>query len=149
MTQRNPELNGMLDYEDEGLDDFLDQNGGETGRSTTVGSTTLQRLLRRNAFQEHIMTPASSENVGNRMESVLSGNVSPVQRLRFGFPTVAKTKEDVGFLHPVGSERKTTTEDNGVHTGENLRETFAETHQSSGSRDGRNDAVSFGGGKPP
>jgi hypothetical protein len=132
------EFNGMLDYDDE---DFLDPKGEDAGRPATIGRTALQRLLRKNSFQEHIMTPLSSGNGEPKMGSVLSSIVSPVQTLRFGSSTVDKTVDNEGLFHHTESGRKKTMGDNDEDTVGDLYETLTESHQSSGNRVRRNDAV--------
>ncbi len=58
MARHKQEFNGMLDSDDE---DSLDSKYEDTGISATVGRTALQRLLRRNSFQDYVMTPSSYE----------------------------------------------------------------------------------------
>jgi hypothetical protein len=110
MIRRNPGSNGMLDSGDE---ESSDSNYEEAGSSATIGGTILQRMLRGNSFQGYNSTPSSLGMNGTKMGSVLSGNVSPVQRLRFRISTVDKTVEDEALLSRQSmSEKKKTMEDN-------------------------------------
>ena len=87
----NLEFNEGLEFDDE---DFLNPKVEDTGKSATIGRTTLQRLLRGNSYQEHVRTPTASGNGITRMGSVLSGHISPVERLRVESSTVDKIGDD-------------------------------------------------------
>ena len=110
MTRRNPGSNGMLGSDGEDSSDSIYEGAGSTA---AIGSAILQRMLRGNSFQEYNPTPPSLGVSGPKMGSVLSGNMSPVQRIRFGNSTVDKTVEDEALLsHQSMSGRKKTQEDN-------------------------------------
>ena len=71
----DPELNGMLGYDEDG---FLDPKDGDAGRSITSGRSALRRLVRETYTKEHTATPGFLEKRDAKMGSVLSGSVSPV-----------------------------------------------------------------------
>ena len=66
----------------------------EVGRTATVESTALQRMMRGNSFRDYISTPSSVGYNRPKMGSVLSGHMSPVHNLRFGNSTVDKIIDD-------------------------------------------------------
>ena len=142
MARSQPGLSTNLEF-NEGLEfddgDFLDPKVEDTGKSATIGRTTLQRLLRGNSYQEHVRTPTASGNGITRMGSVLSGSVSPVQNFRFGISTVDNGK----LLHHDESGREKIMEDIDK---EGSVEDVYETYQSSGDEVRRNDAVTDNGG---
>ncbi len=110
MARRNPGSNGMLDLDDE---ESSESEYEETGNTATAARIALQRLLRGNSFQEYITTPSSLGLNGTKMGSVLSGHMSPVQRLRFGSSTVDKIADDENhLLHQSMSRWNKITEDN-------------------------------------
>jgi hypothetical protein len=108
-TDLDPDM--LLENDGENL---LGSRNEEIRRPTTTGWVTLQRILGgTSSHQKSIQTsPSSFANVGEKLDSVLSGEMSPTQTLQFRHPTV-EFGENFRETEPGNTRHNDAVTDNG------------------------------------